>query len=368
MPDNVIGGSKWDLDTPALLIDLDKMQHNIQTMAAFLREKTDNRVKLRPHAKTHKTPQIAKLQLEAGAIGITCQKLGEAEVMADAGIRDLLISNQIVGAVKLRRLVELARRADIMVCVDDPENVAELAQAATEGGVTLRVLIEVNHGMNRCGVEPGQPSLDLARRVADAPGLRFMGIQAYEGHSVMTPEYGARKTTTESALQLAVETKELIEASGLPAPILSGGGSGTFDITGVYPGVTELQAGSYVTMDAQYRDKVGLPFECALTVLTTILSRPRPGVAVGDSGLKVLGSEFGPPLIVGWPQAHVRALSEEHTNITVEEPLPDLRRGTKIELVPSHGCTTFNLHDRVYVVQNDRVVDVWPVAARGRSQ
>lgn len=367
-PTEMVGRSKWDLDTPALCIDLDAMERNIQRMATFLREATGDRVKLRPHIKTHKTPEIAWLQIKAGAIGLTCQKVGEAEVMAQAGIRDLLITNQVVSAPKIARLMALAQVADPMVAVDDARNVADLSAAAREAGVTLRVVVEVNHGMNRAGVEPGPPALDLARRVADAPGLRFMGLHAYEGHTVMIPDYAERKAATEKALAIAMETKALLEASGLPAPIVTGGGAGTYDITARYPGVTEIQAGSYITMDAQYKYKVGLPFECALTVLTTILSRPRPGVAVGDSGLKVVTSEFGLPPVVGIEGAKVVYLSEEHTRLEVTEPQPALVPGAKIELLPTHGCTTFNLHDWVYGIRGDRVESVWRVAARGRSQ
>lgn len=367
MYQDFIGRPKWELDTPALMIDLDKMERNIQAMERFLREKTGGRTRLRPHSKTHKTPEIAWKQLEAGAVGITCQKLGEAEVMADAGIRHLLVSNQIVGPTKIARLMKLAQRSDIMVCVDDANNVDDLSAAATAAGVSLRVLVEVNHGMNRCGVEPGEPTLALARKVLASPGLRFMGIQAYEGHLVMEAQYADRKIKTEQALSRAMSTRQYLEDNGVEVKIFSGGGTGTYDITGCFDGVTELQAGSYVTMDAQYK-KLGMPFECALTVLTTIISRPRPGGAVGDSGLKVITRDFGMPEVVGWPGVKILGLSEEHTRLEVEEPQPDLKPGAKIELIPSHGCTTYNLHDYVFATRNDVVEAVWRIAGRGRSQ
>jgi len=363
-PLDMVGRSKGELDTPALVVDLDAMQRNIQLMADFL---GDGPVRLRPHMKTHKTPQIALLQIQAGAVGVTCQKVGEAEAMVDGGVEDVLIANQIVGPVKIARLMDLAQRARVMVAVDNADNVADLSRAAVAAGVTLGALVEINHGMNRCGTEPGQPTLDLARIVADAPGLRFMGLQAYEGHVVMLPDFEARKAAVEQALAIAMDSKALIEADGLPVPVFSGGGTGSYAITGRYPGVTELQAGSYVTMDVGYK-RIGMPFECALTVLTTIVSRPRDGVMVGDSGLKVITPEFGMPDIVGLPGAKVIYLSEEHTKIEVSEPLPQVKVGDKIELIPSHGCTTFNLHDWVYMTRNDVVEHAWRVTARGRSQ
>jgi D-serine deaminase-like pyridoxal phosphate-dependent protein len=360
-----IGQSKWELDTPALLIDLPAMERNIARMAAFF---ADKKAKLRPHAKTHKCPIISHKQLEAGnAVGVTCAKLGEAEVLAAAGIKDILIANQIVGPQKIARLMSLARQAEVMVAVDDPINVQQLSAAAVDAGVQLRVLVEVNIGMNRCGVEPGEPALELARRVAEARGLRFMGLQGYEGHLVMHRDLEERRQGTLAAMKRLVETRRLIESSGLEVEIVSGGGTGTYDITGRVEGVDEVQAGSYVFNDVRYRS-VGAPFECALTVLATVISRPTPTLAITDAGHKVLTSEFGLPELVGVDGARLVGLSEEHGKLEFRTPNYDLHPGDRVELIPSHGCTTINLFDCYHVIRDGRLEAVWEISGRGRSR
>ena len=241
--DVFIGIPKEEIDTPALLIDVDIMEANIQKMADFF--KTVN-ADLRPHVKTHKTPIIAHKQMEAGAIGMTCAKLGEAEAMIHAGIRDVLIANQIVGKQKIARLINLAKHSEIMVAVDDPDNVDQLSAAAEAKGTPLRVLIEVNSGMNRCGTEPGQPTLDLARHILQSKALKFEGLMGYEGHTVITPTFAERKSLTGESVEMLIGTKHFLEQKGVPVKILSGGGTGTYAITGAYPEMTEIQAGSYV--------------------------------------------------------------------------------------------------------------------------
>lgn len=357
-----VGRRQEELDTPALCIDLPLMEANVAKMADFF---VDHSARLRPHTKTHKSPLLAQKQIAAGAIGVTCAKLGEAEQMALAGIRDILIANQIVGPIKIGRLVNLARYTEVMVAVDAPQNVAELDRAAQAKGVALRVLVEVDVGMGRCGVEPGEPALDLARQIEDAPGLRFEGIMGYEGHTVMIPEYAERKRQTEAAMKKLVETKDVIEAAGLPVKIVSGGGTGTYDITGVYPGITEVQAGSYITMDTQYRDVVGIDFACALYVVAQVISTPQPGAAVIDAGLKTLTRDFGLPVVAepeGW---QLVSLSEEHGALR-QDGGPDLRPGDRVKIWPNHGCTTINLHDQYVGVRDGVVEAVWPIAARGK--
>lgn len=361
----IVGQSKLAVDTPALLIDLPAMERNIARMAAFF---ADKRAKLRPHAKTHKCPIIAHKQLEAGnAVGITCAKLGEAEALVEGGIRDILIANQIVGPQKIARLVGLAHHADLMVAVDDLANVAELSAAASVARVQLGVLVEVNLGMNRCGVEPGEPALALARKVAEARGLRFMGLQGYEGHLVFTPNPDERRERTLAAMKCLVDTRREIEAAGLEVRIVSGGGTGTYNVTGSFPGVDEVQAGSYVFMDTKYRS-VGLDFELALTVLTTVISRPTPQVAITDAGLKVITNDFVMPEVKGIAGATVAKLSEEHGKVEFSSPNADIKIGSKLEFVVSHGCTTINLHDRYYALRDGRIEAVWMIAARGKSQ
>lgn len=356
-----IGRSKWELDTPTLLLDLKALERNLARMAEFLRDKP---ARVRPHSKTHKCPAIAWMQLEAGAIGITCAKLGEAEVMAAAGIRDILIANQVVGLAKIQRLVGLARTADIMVAVEDLQNARQLSDAAAAAGVRIRVLIEVDVGMGRCGVAPTD-ALALAREVAALPGLRLEGIMGYEGHAVMIPDTALRRAAAERAMALLIESKDCLERKGLPVRIVSAGGSGTYNVTGVYPGVTEIQAGSYATMDTRYKGVIP-EFENALTVMAIVISA-RGDHAVIDAGLKTLTPEFGLSQLVypqGW--ALVRQ-SEEHSNLARSDG-PPLAPGDRVEIIPSHGCTTINLHDAYHVTVDERVVAVWPIAARGQIQ
>lgn len=357
-----IGKSQEELDTPVLCIDLPLMEANVAKMADFF---ADRPARLRPHTKTHKSPLLAQKQIAAGAIGVTCAKLGEAEQMALAGIQDILIANQIVGPTKIARLVNLARYTEVMVAVDDAENVAELDAAARAKNVSLRVLVEVDAGMGRCGVAPGEPALTLARQIEDAPGLRFEGIMGYEGHTVMIPDYAERKQQAETAMKKLVGTRDVIEAAGLPVKIVSGGGTGTYDITGAYPGVTEVQAGSYITMDTQYRDTVGIDFACALHVVAQVISTPRAGAAVIDAGLKTLTRDFGLPVVAepeGW---QLVSLSEEHGALR-QEGGPDLQPGDRVKIWPNHGCTTINLHDQYVGVRDGVVEAVWPIAARGK--
>lgn len=356
-----------DLDTPALLIDLDVMERNVAAMAKFFEGVEAN---LRPHIKTHKTPEIAQRQIAAGAKGVTCAKLGEAEVMADAGIRDLLIANQIVGPRKIGRLMNLAKRSEVIVAVDDPRNVAELSEAAQAQGVDLRVILEVEVGMERCGVDPGEAAVRLAEEVVRAKGLLFKGVMGYEGHTVLIEKWKDRKVAAEQAMKGLVDTAETIRRAGMPVDIVSAGGTGTYDMTGTYPGVTEVQAGSYVLMDATYRKVEGLGdvFGCALTVAATVISRPKPDRIVVDVGLKTATRDFGLPEVKDIEGVKVLYLSEEHGKIEVSDERVDLKPGDRIELIPNHCCTTVNLHDRFYGIRRGNVEEVWEIAARGRSQ
>jgi len=358
-----IGTPKRDLDTPTLCIDIDVVQANIRRMADALK---DGQVRLRPHAKTHKSPMLAALQLEAGAIGITCAKLGEAEVMAAAGIKDILIANQVVGAGKIARLVNLAAYTEVMVAVDDAANAAELDGAARAAGVRLRVLIELDIGMERCGVLPGEPALKLALFVAACPGLRFEGLMGYEGHTVFIADPASRQRETEASVKLLVDSAELLRRNGIPVAIVSSGSTGTHLITGRYPGVTEIQAGSYITMDVQYREEVGIDFAYGLTVLASVTSVRGPDRALVDAGLKTVTRDFGLPMVVDPPGWELVALSEEHGHLRRQEGGSPLRLGDKVEIVPNHGCTTVNLHDEYHVIRRGVLVAVWPIAARGK--
>jgi len=357
-----IGKPLAEVDTPSLLLDSNALRANIQRMAGFF---ANRHCRLRPHFKSHKCTRIARLQMEAGAVGITCAKLGEAEVLADAGIEDILIANQIVGHTKILRLMELARRARPMVAVDSPENVKMLSEAASSAGTRLPVLVEVDIGLHRCGVAPGQPALELARLVASSPGLSFEGLQGYEGHCVDLRDQTERTKQTRAALQLLVETRRHIEHSGLSVRVVSGGGTGTYTLTGDCEGVDEVQAGSYAAMDWYYQE-IRPEFQQAQTILTTVVSRPAPNRAIVDVGRKGVGGEWGPPKVKNMPGAEVvRFGSEEHIGIA----LPDGRTvhiGDQLEIVPSHGCTTCNLYREYVLHQNGVVTDIWPIEGSGK--
>lgn len=364
MTESILGTLKSEIDTPALLVDLNALEANVATMADFCRQ---TGVAVRPHIKTHKTPAIARMQLDAGAIGLTCAKLGEAEVMVDeADARDVLIANQIVGPTKIARLVRLAHKADLMVAVDDATNVAQLGAAARAGGVALRVLVEVDVGRERCGVLPGEPTLALAHRVAETEGLCFAGLMGYEGHLVTLPDEAERADKVRAAFAPLIETKRRLEADGLLVGIVSGAGTGTYALTGRISGVTEIQAGSYVLMDRSYSQVEGLPFRQALTLLTTVISRPAPDRAVVDAGRKSITVDLGLPQPTTWPELEVVSLSEEHGILRLAKPGQEPKIGDKLELVPSHVCTTVNLHDVFYALRGDTVEAVWPIAARGK--
>jgi D-serine deaminase-like pyridoxal phosphate-dependent protein len=360
-----LGTPYQDLDTPALLLDLDAFEGNINRMASFF---DDNPASLRPHAKTHKCPEIALRQLDAGAIGITCAKVGEAAVMAEAGVSDILIANQVVGALKIDRLTDLAARCQLMVAVDDPVNVQQLSSACRAKDVTLRILVEVDIGMHRCGVQLGDPALSLARTVASAPHLVLAGLMGYEGHLVQVRDPHERRSRVLEALIPLQETRDLLERDGLPIEIVSGGGTGTYDVSGAHPPMTEIEAGSYVFMDSTYRH-TRPEFEQALFVLSTIVSRPTPERLVTDAGRKTISNDFGNPMPVDLPRASVDKLSEEHGVLTLAEPgKVHLRPGAKLRFIPSHCCTTTNLYDELHIIQNGTLVDVWSIAARGRAQ
>ena len=366
-----IGMQKTELDTPALLIDLDKMEANIQTMADFF---TTVNAMLRPHVKTHKTPIISHKQIAAGAIGVTCAKLGEAEAVIHAGVRDVLIANQVVGSHKIARLINLARHSEIMVAVDNPQNVRDISAAAAAKGATVRMLVEVNVGMNRCGVESGKPALELAQQIRQSPNLKFEGLMGYEGHTVAKPDLKEREANVREAMQHLIDAKRHLEKYGVEVSIMSGGGTGTFNITGSIPEMTEVQAGSYVFMDSTYRnvEGVGEQFDCSLSVLATVVSRPAPDRVIVDTGLKVLAKEFGIPQPIGITGVEMTGLSEEHGTLKFVGQVSDadvpLTPGDKIEILPTHCCTTVNLHDRYYGIRNGIVESVWDIAARGKSQ
>jgi D-serine deaminase-like pyridoxal phosphate-dependent protein len=345
------------LPTPALIVDAAALAHNLGLLATYFAGRP---AKLRPHFKSHKCVTLAHRQMAAGAcVGLTCAKLGEAEALVAGGIGDVLIANQVVGPAKAARLAALNRQAVVRSAVDCAANVTELGRAAVAAGVIIPVLVEVDIGMGRCGVAPGAATVALARQVAATPGLRFAGLQGYEGHLITKPDPAERRALVTAAMQPLLAQRALLTAAGLPCPLISGGGTGTYDITGDLPGIDEVQAGSYALMDCFYQ-RLRPEFRLARTVLATVISAS-PGKAVADVGLKGMGNEFGLPEVAGQPQAKVRYVAEEHTVIDGLEAAV----GERLQLIPSHGCTTNNLHRRMWLVRDGRLAECWPIEAAG---
>jgi D-serine deaminase-like pyridoxal phosphate-dependent protein len=346
------------LDSPQLLIDLDRVDANLRRLQEACRR---HGVNLRVHFKSLKCGGLARYLKAAGVQSFLCAKLNEAEVLADAGIDDVLIANQIVGPVKLARLAALARRARLRVCVDDPGNVVEMGKAAREAGATVGVLVEVDVGMNRCGVEPGAPALGLARLIHAQPGLRFDGLQGYDGHLQLLPDPDEKRARCLQGLDRLVGTRRLIEQAGLPCPVVTGAGTGTWEYVAGFPGMTEIQPGSFLLMDCAYQ-AVRPEFACSLSVLATVISR-RPGWYVLDAGSKAISKDFGTPVIKDRPGETVSKLSEEHTRVECAAP-PAV--GERREVIPAHCCATMNLHRQCVPVRRGRVEACWPIEASGR--
>ncbi len=347
------------LDTPALVIDLDRMEANLDRMAAFVQDKP---CALRPHFKTHKTPELARMQLDRGAIGLCCAKVGEAEVLAEGGIRDILITNQIVTPLKIARLVELAKHSDVTVAVAHVENCAQLGAAAQAAGVTLNAIVEVDVGMHRCGVRDPESAVALARAIADHSHLAFRGLMGYEGHAVFIGDAEERRATAEAAMARLLAARDAIVAAGLSVEIVSAGGTGTYDVTGTYPGVTELECGSYIFHDGMYQ-MVRPEFDCALTLAITVIS-VNGDTGVTDCGMKALTIDMGMPRILGHENLDVVFLSEEHGHVAGDTA--GLEVGAPLELLPMHGDTTINLHDRYYGVRNNAIERVFEIKGRGK--
>jgi D-serine deaminase-like pyridoxal phosphate-dependent protein len=356
---SVIGQPLAALDSPQLVIDLDIVDANLNRMFGALRNRP---VAVRVHFKSLKCAGLARYVAAAGARGFLCAKLNEAEVLADAGLTDIFIANEIVGSIKVRRLAELARRAQVRVCVDDAQNVETLAQAARSAGVTLGVLVEVDVGQHRCGVEPGEPALTLARRVHASPGLRFAGLQGYDGHLQMLPDPAERRGRCLEGLQALVATRRLIERAGIPVEVVSSAGTGTWEFAAFHDGVTEIQPGSFVLMDCAYH-AIRPEFACALSIAATVISR-RPAWYVLDAGSKAISRDFGTPTLRDRPEDKVVKLSEEHT--TVETTDPSLHVGERVEVIPAHCCATMNLHRQCVAVRHGCVEALWPIEASGR--
>jgi D-serine deaminase-like pyridoxal phosphate-dependent protein len=363
-----------EYDTPALLIDMDAVERNIRRMADYFHRK---KASLRPHVKVHKSPALAQRQIEAGAKGITCAKISEAEVMSNSGIKDILIANEIVGEDKIRRLSRLAKDCQIGVLVDDERNARQLSRIASQEDSTIRVLVDLNLSgasggiLDRCGVFPGLNAVKLAHDVSKLKNIEFSGLMGYEGALRSFPNPDAKKTAATRALNLLVETKDQIKASGLDVDVVSCGGTMSYNIAAEFPGVTEVQAGSYIFMDTTYR-KYGIDFEFALTVLTRVISRPRPEKIIVDAGLKAISADHGLPVVRDRPDLELTGLNAEHGHISVKRApagrLSSLESAEKLELLPSHVDTTACLHDNYVVTRRGEVETTLNIPCRGKLQ
>jgi D-serine deaminase-like pyridoxal phosphate-dependent protein len=356
------GSDLADIDTPALAVDLDAFTGNLDRMAEAV---AASGARLRPHGKSHKCPDIAKLQVARGAVGVCCQKTDEAEAFVDAGIADVLVTNEVIAPAKLARLAQLARRARIGVLCDNVDVVQRLSAAAMAADVTLDVYVEVDVGAARCGVAPGAPAGALAQAIAAAPGLRFAGLQCYQGGAqhLRTPD--ERHAAIGLATEAAIASSVACVAAGLAVPIITGAGTGTFEhemASGVW---NELQPGSYLFMDADYvRNTVApgaLRFAQSLFVLTTVMSVPTLDRAICDAGLKSMAFDSGLPLVADRPGAHYVKASDEHGVLDVEVGSP-ARLGEQLRLIPGHCDPTVNLYDWLVGFRGSRVESLWPIA------
>jgi D-serine deaminase-like pyridoxal phosphate-dependent protein len=345
---------KSQLKTPALVVDMDAMEANLKRMGAFFAE---GPARLRPHYKNHKCIALARRQLAHGAVGITCATLGEAEALARHGIRGILLANEIAGSVAIERYVELSRITEIMVGVDNAHTVAALAAAATHARVPIHVVVDVDTGLGRCGVPPGEPALKLGE-LAAAQGLHVRGLIGYEGHCVRMEPGPAKVQATHKAMDSLVRSAELLRAHGLPVPIVSAGGTGTYDISGRFPGVTEIQGGSYLLWDTDYAT-VCPGFEPALSVLGTVISRSGNERLILDIGLKEISGERGVPLLKNAAGARLRKLNAEHAVVDILDPAFPVQVGDQMEIWANYSDATVNLHRHMYGIREGSVEETF---------
>jgi D-serine deaminase-like pyridoxal phosphate-dependent protein len=356
-----VGRMRGEVETPALLLDLDLARGNIARMAGLMGELGTG---LRPHVKAHKSPELARLQIAAGAVGVACATVWEAVVMAKmAEIADILVANEVVGDAKLRALAALARDHRITVAVDDPSNARQLSRAAVAAGSSLELLIEADVGMGRAGVRTAGQALALALAVDELPGLVLRGVQGYEGHCMAEDDRALREAGTRQANEALLEIVDALAAAGHECSTVTGGGTGTYSVTGANPRIDEVQAGTYILMDCFHERLVPGEFELALTVCGSVISRQGSTVVL-DCGRKSVSTDFGWPHLVDHPEAAVRLFAEEHCLVDFDGQ-PSLELGDTVEVALSYAPTGVNLHDVFHVVEGGVVTDIWPVNPRG---
>ena len=364
-PPAAVGMRLDEVDTPALILELDAFETNLKRLA----QAVAGRVRVRAHAKTHKCPEIGKRQIAAGAVGLCCQKVSEAEAMVEDGIGDVLVSNEVVGAQKLERLAALAGRARIGVCVDDAGNVRDLEAAMKHAGTRIDVYIELEVGMRRCGVAPGEPALALARAIAASPSLRFAGLHAYHGRAQHMRSMEERRSVIGNASLLVQNMRTMLQGAGIPCPVVTGAGSGTFMFEVELGAWDEIQPGSYIFMDWDYAKNEWAPplprFEHSLFVLATVMSRPAAGLAIVDAGLKASSVDSGMPGVWKRPGLAYTHASDEHGWVEIAPGAPAPALGDKLLLVPGHCDPTVNLYDWYVCVRAGVVESLWPITARG---
>jgi D-serine deaminase-like pyridoxal phosphate-dependent protein len=365
-----VKGGRGQLNTPALLLDIDALDRNIATMAEHARKAG---IQLRPHTKGGKSVAIARRQIAAGAVGICCATLGEAEVMAAAGINDILLTSPVVTPAMVERLVALnTRSSGLIVIADNPANVDALAAAVTRADQSLALLVEFDVGQGRTGTTSIEAAAALASRIKGSGPLRYLGVQAYYGHLQHIDSFTERKAAAETQMERIRALLHHLRREGAPAKIVSGGGTGTFDIDPAGHVFTEVQAGSYPFMDREYLEIAmtggrGPAFVAALFVQATVISANRPGFAVVNAGYKSFATEGGMPLVISPKLANpvYKLMGDEHGGITYGTEGDSLKVGDTVEFIPPHCDPTINLYDRYHCVRGDTLAGIWPVDARG---
>lgn len=362
----------YDLPTPSLVLDLDAFEANVKKMADLYRAKGRG---LRPHAKTHKCPIIAKKQIEAGAIGICAAKVAEAEVMVEAGIEKILITSPVVTRDKIGRVVALASKSPgVQIVIDNEQNARDFNEAAAAAGVKLGVFVDIDPGLHRTGIAPGEPALKLAQTVSQLPSLEFAGLQFYDGRLMHRKGFEERKKAYVENMKKATDTKALIEGSGIEVPALSCGGTGTYNIDCDIDGVTDVQVGSYIFMDVNYRAAGGVnsavfdDFQPSLFVLATAISQPAGGMITFDCGFKAMSPDSDLPQFRDVSGVQYLWGGDEHGIVLLAAPSKPIKLGDKLPLIVSHCDPTVNLYDHLYAYRGEQVEAIWPIAARGKSQ
>ncbi len=360
-----VGLTLDQLDSPALLLDMDAFEHNASKMAQHLAERN---VQWRPHAKAFKCPAIAHRLKRFGAIGVTVAKVSEAEVMAAGGVDDILIANLVVGPLKAARLAGLQRLANVKATVEHRDHIAPLGEAARKLGVEIGLLVDVDLGMHRTGVASPEIAVALAREIHETPGLRLDGVMGYEGHTLMIEDPAEKRAAIGRALGILIEARDAIKAAGLPCPIVSAGGTGSYQFSADVPGLTEIQAGGGIFACRYYTEacRVG-GHRPALTILATVVSRPVPNRIVLDIGQKSISAYRQDPTIAEVPGARLIGLSAEHANYEIP-PDSAIQIGAKVMVTPGYSDFTFVLHDRVLGHRGGIVESTWELLGRGMLQ